>query len=248
MTSPSFYIDKYMPVSIYDLSYNVNLNNILETLSTCPDFPNLIFYGPEGAGKKTRLRILLKLIFGDDVTHTKIEQREIKHNSKTINFTITSSKFHIELTPSDALQNDKIIVQTVIKEMASNKNNLISNDISNKHDFQAKIVIINEADRLTKDAQFALRRTMEKFSVNCKFILCANYISKLIPALRSRCVAIRVASPKESDIQNVLRTIKEKEDLSISEESIKSISENTERNLRKAINFFQLCKYYLTNI
>ena len=242
MNTSTFYINKYYPTSINDLSYNESLNNIIETLSDCPDFPNLIFYGPEGAGKKTRLRILLKLIFGEDVNHTKVEQREIKIGSKTINFTITSSKFHIELTPSDALQNDKLIVQTVIKEMASNRNNLISNDNYNKNDFQAKIIIINEADRLSKDAQFALRRTMEKFNVNCKFILCANHISKLIPALRSRCVSIRVASPKVTDIQKVLKDIKEKEDLQISDDSIKTISENTERNLRKAINFFHLCK------
>ena len=83
---------------------------------------------------------------------------------------------------------------------------------------------------------------MEKYSVNCKFILCANYISKLIPALRSRCVAIRVAAPKVSEVQKALKSIKEKEELQISDDSIKVISEGTGRNLRKALNYFQLCK------
>ena len=62
-----------------------------------------------------------------------------------------------------------------------------------------------EADRLTADAQHALRRTMEKYMATCRIILCANSTSKVIPAIRSRCLGIRVAAPNHQIIIKVLQ-------------------------------------------
>jgi replication factor C subunit 3/5 len=60
-------------------------------------------------------------------------------------------------------------------------------------------VIINEADSLTRDAQAALRRTMEKYTPNMRLILCANSTSRLIPPIKSRCLLIRVAAPSDDE-------------------------------------------------
>lgn len=57
-----------------------------------------------------------------------------------------------------------------------------------------------ETDKLTKDAQHALRRTMEKYVGSCRIILCCNSTSKVIPAIRSRCLGIRVAAPSIEEV------------------------------------------------
>ena len=67
------------------------------------------------------------------------------------------------------------------------------------------VVILTEVDKLTKDAQHALRRTMEKYMATCRIILCANSTSKIIGPLQSRCLAIRIPAPSHGDVIKVLQ-------------------------------------------
>lgn len=62
------------------------------------------------------------------------------------------------------------------------------------------VVVLMEADQLTRDAQNALRRTMEKYAQTCRLILCCDSISKIIGPLKSRCLAVRVAAPSDDDV------------------------------------------------
>lgn len=63
------------------------------------------------------------------------------------------------------------------------------------------VVLLTEVDKLTKDAQHALRRTMEKYMATCRLILCCNSISKIIAPIQSRCLAIRVPAPSIEDVR-----------------------------------------------
>lgn len=119
----------------------------------------------------------------------------------TIEFSIFTSNYHIEMTPSDNDHNDRHIVQNVVKEIASNTN------IESKSGRGFKVLIINEADKLTKEAQGGLRRTMEKYVKNCRMILLCTNVHRLINPIRSRCLNIRLPAPDSETIKGILSEI-----------------------------------------
>ena len=102
-----------------------------------------------------------------------------------------------------------------------------------------KIIFLDEADSLTPDAQSALRRTMESYSMSCRFILSCNYSNKIIEPIQSRCAVYRFKPLDPSDIQAQLRYISKKERLTISDEALKAISYAVGGDLRRAINTLQ---------
>ncbi len=103
-----------------------------------------------------------------------------------------------------------------------------------------KIIFLDEADSLTPDAQAALRRTMERYSATCRFILSCNYSSKIIEPIQSRCVVFRFSPIEEEDMENYIKKIAKQEGLKISEEGIKSIIYIARGDMRKAINILQM--------
>jgi replication factor C subunit 3/5 len=165
--------------------------------------PHLLFCGPPGAGKKTRIMALLRAVFGPGaqrvslisqssmssarcatrvhpdppnpiVPPTLVLQLRLEHktfevgaSNKKIDITTIASNYHIEINPGEAGYYDREVVTNVIKEMAQ------------YHPLEAsqksfKVLLLLEVDRLSKNAQAALRRTMEKYSATCRLILCCN--------------------------------------------------------------------------
>jgi replication factor C small subunit len=102
-----------------------------------------------------------------------------------------------------------------------------------------KIIFLDEADALTKDAQNAMRRTMERYSNVCRFILSVNYSGKIIEPIQSRCAIFRFRPLKNEDIKGRLLHIKKSEKLKASEGGIDAILYMSEGDLRKAINLLQ---------
>ena len=80
--------------------------------------PHLLFHGPAGAGKRTRIMALLREIYGSAVSKLKVESKVFKHDSKVVECSIVSSKYHLEFTPGDVGNNDTFVVQDLIKEVA----------------------------------------------------------------------------------------------------------------------------------
>mgnify|MGYP001601464472 CR=1 FL=1 len=102
-----------------------------------------------------------------------------------------------------------------------------------------KIIFLDEADALTREAQQALRRTMENYSQTCRFILSANYSSKIIEPIQSRCVVFRFKQLEKKEIMAIIDKIAEEEKLNIDEKSKESLYEICEGDCRRLENILQ---------
>lgn len=135
---------------------------------------------------------------------------------------------YLELNASDERGID--VVRQKVKDFARTK--AIEN-------VPFKVIFLDEADALTREAQQALRRTMENYSNTCRFILSCNYSSRIIDPIQSRCVVFRFKLLEKKDIFNVVRKIAEKEKLKVDDGGLETLYEASEGDCRRAINLVQ---------
>ncbi|KAJ1924808.1 Replication factor C (RF-C) subunit [Tieghemiomyces parasiticus] len=226
----SLWVDKYRPLSLDKLTYHTDLSRKLKKLAASGDLPHLLVYGPSGAGKKTRIMAVLKEIYGPGVEKLKIDLRSFETPSKRkIELNVVTSNYHLELNPSDVGIYDRVVIQDLIKEVAQTQ----QVDANAQRKF--KVVVISEADTLSKDAQHALRRTMEKYMANIRIVLCCNSTSKIIAPIRSRCLSLRVAAPTEAEISEALQLVAKREGLRLPQSLAGRIAVAADRNLRRAV-------------
>ncbi|PPQ64196.1 hypothetical protein CVT24_008614 [Panaeolus cyanescens] len=233
----SLWVDQFRPRTLDTLHYHRGLSERLKSLASSGDFPHMLFYGPSGAGKKTRVSCTLRQLFGPGVEKLKIDQRVFLTPSKRkIEVNLVQSNYHIEITPSEAGNHDRLVIQDLLKEIAQTQ----QVDLGAKQRF--KVVIINEADSLSRDAQAALRRTMEKYMSNMRIILCANSTSRLIAPIKSRCLLMRVAAPSSEEMNNVLAYVARRAGFDLPPEASDKIVEDSGGNMRKAILVLEALK------
>ncbi|TMI53959.1 replication factor C small subunit [Candidatus Bathyarchaeota archaeon] len=134
----------------------------------------------------------------------------------------------MELNASDERGID--VVRTTVKEFAR---------MASLSSVPFKILVLDEADNMTSDAQSALRRTMEKYTDTCRFVLCCNYSGRIIEPIQSRCALFRFTPVPDEKIVENLHRIAKNEGLKFTETGLKSIVEVGEGDLRKSINTLQ---------
>ena len=249
----SLWVDKHRPKKLSDLDYHTNLSDQLgRMVQGKGDFPHMLVYGPSGAGKKTRIMALLRELHGPSVERLRVEQRAFKFGTtQPVELTLVSSPHHIELNPSDAGIRDREVVQEVIKEIAQSAPVIRASAEASAAaggggtgaaPAAFKAVVLNEVERLSKPAQHALRRTMEKYVGTCRLLLCCVNPSKVIAPIRSRCVCLRVAAPSHDEICTVLQKVASKEGCKLPEGLAKRIAVSSDRNLRRALLSLESCK------
>lgn len=135
---------------------------------------------------------------------------------------------YLELNASDERGID--VVRQKVKDFARTK--AIGN-------VPFKIIFLDEADALTKEAQQALRRTMESYTGTCRFIMSCNYSSKIIDPIQSRCAIFRFKLLERKDIAKIIQKIAENEHLEIEEKTEEALFEGSEGDCRRVINLLQ---------
>jgi len=106
------------------------------------------------------------------------------------------------------------------------------------------IIILDESDQMTAQAQTALRRIMETSSRTCRFILICNYSSRIIEPIQSRCAIFRFSKLDKKDMENHLKNISKKENIVLIPDAAEIIVEYSEGDLRRAINALQTAAVY----
>jgi replication factor C small subunit len=135
---------------------------------------------------------------------------------------------YLELNASDERGID--VVRQKVKDFARTK--AIEN-------VPFKVIFLDEADALTREAQQALRRTMENYTNTFRFILSCNYSSAVIDPIQSRCVVFRFKLLEKKDVSEVIRRISEKENLKLTADAYDAIYEASDGDCRRTINLLQ---------
>ncbi len=137
-------------------------------------------------------------------------------------------QYMLELNASDERGID--VIRSKVKEFARTR---VAGDVP------FKIILLDEADNMTADAQQALRRLMELYTATTRFILAANYPSKIIEPIQSRCAVFRFTPLSKEDVVGRLKYIAEKENVKYTDDALETIYDLSEGDMRKAINILQ---------
>ena len=233
-----FFVDKYAPKKVKDAFFHKEELNKLKTMSKDDAIPHIIFYGPSGCGKKTTINIFLEMLYDEEVHNLVNSVYNVTGSgNNSTQVTIKQSNYHIVIEPNNN-NFDRYLIQDVVKEYAKR----VPLGVFTSQKF-FKTVLINNIDNLSYYAQTSLRRTLEKYSGTCRFIMWSRSLSKVISPLRSRCYCFGIKSPSNSDLFEYLLNISAYENISLTLEEYTEILNRSNNNIKTALWYLELSKF-----
>jgi replication factor C small subunit len=206
------WVEKYRPKNLDQIINQKEIIMGLKNFLNKPnELPHLLFTGAAGIGKTTTAICLAREILGDNW-----------------------KRDTLELNASD--ERGIKMVRERVKEFASIMK-LSLNQSENERPF--KIIILDEADEMTSDAQTSLRRIIEDSSKTTRFIFICNYLSHIIEPIQSRCVVFRFSKVPANEVVEYLKFICKNEGVKFEEKALHKIYEHTNGDLRHSINILQ---------
>ncbi|KAI9866558.1 MAG: Subunit of heteropentameric Replication factor C (RF-C) [Trichoglossum hirsutum] len=205
------------PRSLKDVTAQDHTINVLERTLQSSNLPHMLFYGPPGTGKTSTILALAKELYGPELIKSRV----------------------LELNASD--ERGISIVRQKVKDFARIQ---LSHPPSAAYRERFpcppyKIIILDEADSMTQDAQSALRRTMETYSKITRFCLVCNYVTRIIDPLASRCSKFRFKSLDQGNAKRRLEEIANNEGINLDGGAMEALMKCGDGDLRKAITFLQ---------
>ena len=229
--------DRHRPLRFDDLDFHHEIGARLKQMSQSATWTHMLFVGCAGSGKTTLVNTLLYETFGKrpDVARVVTKTYDVPSGTSE-----SGNRFEIKLvgtddflmfSPLDVGKHDKSIIIHLVKELAS------APPVSETSPF--RVIVIENAEYLTTNAQHALRRTMEKHAAKCRIILVCQSIGPITAPLRSRCQAIRLSSPQNEQVKAKLTRVGLLEGFSTSCELLDNIVTVSQRNMTKALILLQ---------
>jgi replication factor C small subunit len=201
--------EKYRPKKLSQVVDQKEIIKGISNLIKTPDIPHMLFAGPAGVGKTTTALCIAMELLGE----------EWRKNT-------------LELNASD--ERGIKMVRERVKEFAA------SIKLAGDKEFgKPKIIILDEADEMTSEAQTALRRIIEDSARTTRFIIICNYLSQIIEPIQSRCVVFRFTRLPKEDVIDHLKMICEQQKVRYEEKAFAQIYEATGGDLRHSINIMQ---------
>lgn len=205
------WIEKYRPQVLDEVIFQKEAVETFKGIKKTGKMPHMLLYGPPGTGKTSIIIALAQELFGRNFYEERI----------------------LELNASDDRGIDK--VRSKIKSFAEKQLKTIPGVVP-----KFKIIILDEADNMTKDAQQALRRIIEDYSKITRFCIICNYVTKIIEPIKSRCIKFRFKPiPLSSQISR-LKDIADYEKIHIDDKAISKLIEVSKGDMRKSVNLLQL--------
>ncbi|KAF8544292.1 P-loop containing nucleoside triphosphate hydrolase protein [Trichophaea hybrida] len=210
------WVEKYRPKSLSDVTAQDHTITVLKRTLQSNNLPHMLFYGPPGTGKTSTVLALAKELYGPELMKTRV----------------------LELNASD--ERGISIVREKVKNFA--RTAVSNSTIQQSSSYPCppyKIIILDEADSMTQDAQAALRRTMETYSKITRFCLICNYVTRIIDPLASRCSKFRFKPLDEGNAKMRLEEIAEREGVECEDGVIDALIKVSDGDLRRAITYLQ---------
>lgn len=230
-----FLPDKYLPNTPYELQTNTNIMSQLLDITTKNNIPNIVLSGPIGSGKKTVARFFLESLYDTDINITRQVKYTITGASGKDEIFVEQSKYHIIIDPTNT-NRDKYILQDVIKYYAT-RSSFAFRFCHTKF----KTIVINNIETLAANSQTALRRTMENYASNCRFVILCNNISKLNCAIRSRCSIFCLSLPKREIALDILSYVSIIENINVTHQELENYIDSAGGQFKTAMWMLQ-CK------
>ncbi|CAM9855620.1 unnamed protein product [Phaeothamnion confervicola] len=208
------WVEKYRPKTVDDVSHQEDVVRTLKNAIATGVLPHLLFYGPPGTGKTSTILAVARTLFGPDIYRQRI----------------------LELNASD--ERGISVVRDKVKTFAQ----LSVGPVSSMPGYPCppfKLIILDEADTMTPDAQAALRRTMETYSRVTRFCLICNYVTRIIEPLASRCAKFRFRALSREPMLDRLRLISREENVTAAADALGAIVDLSGGDMRKAVTTLQ---------
>ena len=215
------WVEKYRPAKVEDVVHQQQVVDALKSAVQGKDLPHMLFYGPPGTGKTTTALAITGQLFGPELRKQRV----------------------LELNASD--ERGIQVVREKIKSFASLA---VGSGVAGYPCPPFKVIILDESDFMTKDAQNALRRIIEQYSKTTRFIFCCNYITRIIEPLTSRCAKFRFKPVVLESLTERIEHICGREGVTLEAGALAALATVAGGDMRRAISLLQSAARFNSNV